>query len=205
GLRELQAVALNTKGSEQGHVAVETAAALMMAGQPDGELRLTQLATNSDSSVKAHALRLLDPARPAHLDALMAAIVVNKGAPEDTAAREVAAERVARFPDSIALPDVLVGGAKTNVRAEATAALVQLSASKDRVGTEAAIALADLGAESMRPRLLEELKTASPMRVRAASALVRLGHAADVRSLLTAPDLDLRDSVACAVLGTSKT
>jgi hypothetical protein len=204
GLRELQAVALNTKTTEEGHVAVETAAALMMAGQADGELRLTQLATNSDASVKSHALRLLDPARPAHLDALMAAILPKKGAPEDTVAREVAAERIARFPESIALPTAQTG-LKVDPRAEAKNALMQLSASKDRVGTDAAIALADLGVDAMRPRLLEELKTASPMRVRAASALVRLGHPEDVRSLLSAPDLDLRDSVACAVLGTAKT
>lgn len=201
GLRELQAVALNTKSVEEGHVAVETAAALMMAGQPDGELRLAQLATNSDASVKAHALRLLDPTRPLHLDALMAAISPPKGAPEDTVAREVAAERLARFPDSIALP--AIPGSKVDPRAEAKAALTQLSASKDRVGTDAAIALADLGVDAMRPRLVEELKVASPMRVRVASALVRLGYAADVRSLLSAPDLDLRDSVACAVLGTT--
>jgi hypothetical protein len=197
GVTALEAIVGGQHGPEEGHEAVEAAAALMQAGGADGETKLVAFAEHGDAATRAHALRLLDPMRPAHLDVLRAAMQVPKQGPDDAELREVAAESIARLPDAIAtkLP-------KPEARGEALATLRALANANDRVGTEAAIVLADLGVDAVAARLFAELSTKSPMRPRVAAALVKLGHAADVRALLTDADLDARDATACAILAT---
>ena len=199
GARDLQAIVTGVDAAGEGHVAVEAAAALMSTGSVDGEARLVTLAEHGDAAVRAHALRLLDPTRPAHLDALHAAMQPAAQGPDASDAREVAAESVARLPRSIA--DGLPRPGGVDVHAEALATLSALAALPDRTGTDAAIALAELGDDSVRARLVGELGTRSPLRARAAGALTRLGHAGDARALLWADDLDVRDAAACALLG----
>jgi hypothetical protein len=167
------------------------------AGSAEGEARLAVLAGKGEDSVRTHAIRLLDPKRPAHLDVLHQAMQAPKDGPDRAEAREVAAEKIASVPKDVDLPAI----PNVDVRAEASSTLKELAARKDRVGVDAAIALAGTGDASVRPRLLEELKIPSSMRVAVSAALVRLGHPEDVRALLVDADLDVRDGVACAVLG----
>ncbi len=200
GERELLAVV----GNEHGHAAVEAASALMLAGSPEGELALVRFSNEGDSEVRAHAIRLLDATRPAHFDALQGLIkepdAQKEGPVDDPRARELAAETVLRAPAS-RLDQTDAG---KRLRVAATDALKKLSSRADRLGADAALALADAGDGSMRERLQKELAIASPMRPRVAAALVRLGFGADARALLADADLDVRDAVACQVLGGSR-
>lgn len=184
GLRELEAAI----GREEGHATVEAASALMGAGGSDGAMVLEKLAKTSDLAVKLHVFRLLDPQRPSHLELLQkAAAPAEKGMVDDVAARTLAAEMLLRVPSE---------------REKALATLVALTARDDKLGSEAALALADVGDARGKPRLVKDLGVPSFLRYRAASALVRLGAAADVRVLLATEDMDVRDTAACAVLGT---
>jgi hypothetical protein len=200
GRRELLVVV----GNAFGHPSVEAASALMMGGATEGEVVLVKLATEGDSEVRAHAIRLLDPSRAAHLDVLESLLAESDpqkpGRLDDPRAREIAAETVLRTPEPLL--------AKTEkgpkVRVAAIAALQKLAARADRLGVDAAIALAEVGDASAHERLLKELAVPSPMRPRVAAALVRLGFAGDARGLLASDDLDVRDAVACQVLVTQK-
>lgn len=198
GRRELLAVV----GSGYAHPAVEAASALMLAGAPEGEVALLKLATQGDADVRAHAIRLLDVARPAHLDALSELLAEadpqKPGRVDDPRAREIAAETILRAPAA------LLGKAENGAKLRQTAldALQKLSARADRVGVDAALALADAGVAGVRERLQKELAIPSPIRPRVAAALVHLGFAADVRGLLVDADLDVRDAVACQVVVT---
>ncbi|MBI2388260.1 MAG: hypothetical protein HYV09_01475 [Deltaproteobacteria bacterium] len=177
-------------GKEEGHATIEAASAMMMAGASDGALVLSKMAKTGDPAVRAHALRLLDPARPDHAEVLLEAMAAPKeGAPDDANARVVAATALLHA---------------TAHRAKAVEVLVALMARQDRIGTEAAIALAEIKDERARPRLVSDLATPSFLRFRAASGLVRLGHPEEVRSLLASTDLDVRDGAACSVLATPK-
>jgi HEAT repeat protein len=87
-------------------------------------------------------------------------------------------------------------------RQKAIDVLVTLLSRKDKVGTDAAIALANEGDPRALPRLIEDLKTPSSLRFRVVSGLVRLGKTGETRSLVSSSDLDVRDSAACALLST---
>ncbi len=200
GRRELLALV----GNAFGHPSVEAASALMMGGATEGEIVLAKLATEGDSEVRAHAIRLLDPSRPAHLDVLESLLQESDpqqpGRLDDPRAREIAAETVLRTPE----PLLAKAEKGPKVRAAAVQALQKLAARADRLGVDAAIALAEAGDATAHERLLKELAIPSPMRPRVAAALVRLGFAADTRGLLASGDLDVRDAVACQVLVTHK-
>jgi hypothetical protein len=173
-------------GREEGHATVDAASAMMGAGGSNGALSLVKLAREDDIAVRAHALRLLDPARSEHLEVLVK-VAENKS--EDASLRVIAANRLVQSPPH---------------RAKALEILVGLAANKDKTGTDAAVALAEAGDERARARLLEDLKTPSALRFRVASALTTLGHAADARPLLASSDVDVRDGAACAILSTAK-
>lgn len=182
GRRELEAAL----SREEGHATVEAASALMGVGGDDGALILEKLAKTSGLAVKLHVFRLLDPQRPAHLELLTKAMApAEKGAVDDVAARTLAAEMLLRVPAE---------------KEKAIATLVALLAREDKLGSEAALALAEVGDARARPRLVKDLGVPSFLRYRAASALVRLGFAAEVRVLYATEDLEVRDSAACAVL-----
>ena len=176
----------NALGREEGHATVDAASAMMSAGGNNGALRLIRLAREDDIAVRAHALRLLDPARPDHAEVLLSTV---NGKSEDATLQVVAAAALLRAPPH---------------RQKGLDTLVARMASSDKTGTEAAIALAEAGDERGRPRLVADLATPSALRFRVSSALTRLGHAADVRPLLASPDIDVRDGAACAILSTSK-
>jgi len=175
-------------GKSEGHEAVDAASALMGASVNNGALALARLAKQGDPAVRAHALRLLDPARPDHAEVLLATMNEKGGAPDDTA-KVVAATALLRAPAH---------------RAKAADALHAMMANPDKTGTDAAIALAEDGDARAKPRLVKDLATPSSLRFRVASALVRLGHPGEVRPLLASPDVDVRDGAACAVLSTPK-
>ncbi|GAC1352309.1 MAG: hypothetical protein NVSMB1_13910 [Polyangiales bacterium] len=170
-----------------GHVAIEAASALMNAGSVEGELSLDKLARNGEPAVRAHALRILDPARPRHLDALDHAVEsgANFGGQHDVSAREIAAEALLRAPTR---------------SARAIAALKALATRVDAVGIDAAIALANASIEPPGDRLQVALRASSTARFRAATALVRIGRAADLREFMVSDDLDVRAFAACAIL-----
>ena len=196
GRGQLESIA----SSDEGHAGVEAAAALMSIGGGDGEQRLAHLALIGDAGVRSHALRLLDPMRASHLETLHRAMAKPKqGGDDDALAREIAAESIASLPEERAAKLAKVDG--VDVRQEAIAALRELLSRTDRIGTEAALALARLGDDSVHARLVAELATKSPMRPRIAAALLRLGHPEDLRGALADGDVDARDGVACAVLG----
>jgi hypothetical protein len=196
GRREL----LGVVGSGFGHPTVEAASALMLSGAPEGEHALLKLATQGDAEVRAHAIRLLDVSRPAHLDALTTLLAEpdpqKPGPVDDPRARGLAAETILRAPEATLAK--AENGAK--LRQTALDALQKLSSRTDRVGVDAALALADAGVVAVRERLQKELAIPSPIRARVAFALVRLGFAADVRGLLVDADVDVRDAVACQVV-----
>jgi HEAT repeat protein len=188
GRRSLEAAI----GREEGHASVEAAAALLGA-RGDGAFVLARLARDEDLAVRVHALRLLDPAIAEHLTLLRATLEER----EDPALRVVAAESLLR-----PVPSSRGGAAADRDRAHET--LLSLLARADRIGTDAAIALAGVGDARAKPRLVGDLAVPSWLRFRAASALVRLGAAAEVRKLLASADLDVRDPAACAVLSTPR-
>jgi len=178
-------------GKSEGHPAIEAASTLMGAGVVDGELALERLAANFEPAIRMHALRLLDPTRPKHEELLKKLLApAEKGAPDDVAARELAAEGLLRSPDA-------------KNREAAIAALKTLLARPDKVGAEAAIALGNALVPEARERLVLELKTPASLRFRAASALAHMGQGGDARALLVDPDLDVRDGAACAILGSA--
>jgi hypothetical protein len=177
-------------GHSEGHPAIEAASTLMGAGVVGGELALERLAANGEPAIRLHALRLLDPTRARHEEILKKTMgPPEKGAFDDVAARELAAEVLLRSPSN---------------REGALAALKALLSRPDRVGAEAAIALGNAFVVEARERLILELKTPGSIRFRAAGALARMGHADDARSLLVDPDLDVRDGAACAVLASPR-
>lgn len=173
-------------GREEGHATVDAASAMMGAGGPNGALRLARLSRNEDNAVRAHALRLLDPATPEHAELLLATV---NGKEVDPSLQVVAAAGLVR--------------AKAH-RARGLEVLGTLMARPDKVGTDAALALAEAGDARARPRLIADLKTPSALRFRVAAALTRLGSAAEVRPLLASTDIDVRDGAACSVLSTPK-
>lgn len=176
----------NALGREEGHATVDAASAMMSAGGNNGALRLVKLAREDDIAVRAHALRLLDPARPDHAEVLLATM---NGKSEDTGLQVVAAASLLRAKEH---------------RPKAVDALVAAMARSDKTGTEAAIALAEAGDQRARPRLVKDLATPSALRFRVAAALTRLGHSGDARPLLASPDIDVRDGAACSILSTSR-
>lgn len=176
----------NALGREEGHATVDAASAMVGAGGTNGALALMKLARDSDIAVRAHAMRLLDPTRADHAEFLLKTMN-NKG--EDASLRVVAAASLTHVAPH---------------RAKALDTLLGLVANKDKTGTDAAVALAESGDERGRARLVSDLATPSSLRFRVASALVRLGRAADVRPLLASTDIDVRDGAACAVLSTAK-
>jgi len=180
----------NALGREEGHATVDAASAMLVAGASDGALVLAKLAKHGDDAVRAHALRLLDPALPTHAEVLVATMAEPKaGAPDDANARVIAATALLRAPAH---------------RAKAIEVLVDLMKRADRIGTEAAVALAEAKDDRARVRLVADLATPSALRFRAASALVRLGHPEETRVLLASADLDVRDGAACSVLASSR-
>jgi hypothetical protein len=177
-------------GREEGHVTVEAASSMLMAGVQDGALVLAKLAVEADQGVRAHALRLLDPSLAAHLEVLLKTLDEPKGgAPDDAHARLIAATSLFRVAAH---------------RGRAEGVLLSLSKRTDRIGTEAAVVLADARDERVRPRLVSDLATPSALRFRVAAALVRLGHPEETRVLLASADPDVRDGAACSILGTPR-
>lgn len=180
-------------GREEGHATVDAASAMLMAGVQDGALSLAKLAApggGADEAVRAHALRLLDPSLPAHVEVLLATVAEPKaGAPDDANARVIAATALLRAPAH---------------KARALDVLVALTKRPDRIGTEAAAALAEQKDDRARAHLVADLATPSALRYRAASALVRLGHPEETRVLLASAEVDVRDGAACAVLSTPR-
>ncbi len=181
GRRELQAAI----GRIEGHATIDAAAALMQAGG-DGASVLARFAKQADPSVRAHALRLLDPRKPEHAEILVATMD-DDGPGADATLRVVAASALLGAPAH---------------RAKALETLAALAKREDLAGTDAAIALASEKDLRAGPRLFADLRTPSFVRFRAASALVRLGRPGDVRPLLASSDVDVRDGAACAVLST---
>lgn len=180
GRRELE----SAMGREEGHATVDAASALMRAGG-DGETVLARQAKDADAAVRAHAIRLLDPKRETHEKALVA-ILDDKD--DDPSLRVIAASALL----------------STSHRTKAVELLVSFLSRQDKVGSEAAFALADEKDARAMPRLVADLKTPSGLRFRVASALVRLGKPGETRTLLSSGDVDVRDGTACAILSTPK-
>ncbi len=173
---------------EKGHATVDAASALMGAGGADGAVVLAKIARDSDPAVRAHALRLLDPQNPEHEKILVGIVTAPKDAGgDDPSARVLAATALLRVEAH---------------RGKAVDALVALMARPDKIGTDAALALADVKDARARPRLQADLETTSFVRFRAAAGLVRLGHPGDARPLLSSSDVDVRDGAACTILAT---
>ncbi|MGZ3418711.1 MAG: HEAT repeat domain-containing protein [Polyangiales bacterium] len=170
-------------GRDEGHATVEAAAMLMRAGG-DGAVILGRQAMDADPEVRAHALRMLELERPTHRKLLQD---VAQNADDDASLRVVAAARLATVPE---------------LRQKAIEVLVSLLSRKDKVGTDAAIALGNEGDVRAAPRLVEDLKTPSSLRFRVVSALVRLGRPGEARALVSSSDLDVRDGAACTLLST---
>lgn len=181
GRRELEAAI----GRVEGHATIDAAASLMNAGG-DGAHVLARFAKQADPSVRAHALRLLDPRRPEHA-AILVSIMDEAGPGADASLRVAAASALLAVPAH---------------RAKALETLASLVKREDLAGTDAAVALASEKDLRAGPRLFGDLRLPSYVRFRAASALVRLGRPGDVRPLLASSDLDVRDGAACAVLST---
>jgi hypothetical protein len=175
-------------GREEGHATIDAASAMMGAGGENGALALARLAHENDPAVRAHAIRLLDPRRPAHAEVLVATLD-SKSPADDPSVKVVAAEALLASPVH---------------NKKATEVLVALMARPDRVGTDAAIALANAHDARAKPRLIADLATPSSLRFRVASALTRLGQPGEVRPLLASTEIDVRDGAACAVLSTAK-
>jgi HEAT repeat protein len=170
-------------GRSEGHATVEAAAMSMRVGG-DGAVILAREAMDADPEVRAHALRLLDLERPSHLKVLQD---IEKNGDDDASLRVIASARLATIPEH---------------RQKAIDVLVSLLSRKDKVGTDAAIALANEGDVRALPRLVEDLKTPSSLRFRVVSGLVRLGKTGEARSLVSSSDIDVRDSAACTLLST---
>ncbi len=175
-------------GRDEGHATVDAASAMMGAGGQNGALMLARLANEHDPAVRAHAIRLLDARRPEHAEVLLG-ILASKSPADDPSVKVVAAEALLHAPTHTP---------------KAIEALLGLMARPDKVGTDAAVALAGAGDARAKPRLIADLSTPSSLRFRVASALVRLGAPGEVRPLLASTDIDVRDGAACAVLSTPK-
>lgn len=175
-------------GRDEGHASVDAASAMMGAGGQNGALMLARLANNNDPAVRTHALRLLEPRRPEHAEVLLG-VLQSKSPADDPSIKVVAAEALLHAPAHAP---------------RAIEALLGLMGRPDKVGTDAAIALASASDLRAKPRLIADLATPSSLRFRVASALVRLGAPGEVRPLLASTDIDVRDGAACAVLSTPK-